>query len=130
MRWAPIIAGIIAATVVPFLTAAIAVLWFMGRSPAAGPPDKWGHDPETSQWFRGLKNPIGTPCCDYADGSRIEDPDYRENDDGSYDVFARGAWVNIDRQHIVTGTNRIGYAILWWGLAAEKPYCFMPGSRG
>jgi hypothetical protein len=97
---------------------------------AAGPSEKWGHDPDTSEWFKSLKNPQGFPCCDYTDGTRIEDPDYRENDDGSYEVFAHAQWVHVDKEKIVTGTNRVGYAILWWSNAAPLPYCFLPGARG
>ena len=96
----------------------------------AGPPEQWGHDDATSQWFRNLRSPRGFPCCDYADGTRVEDPEYKENDDGSYEVFARGQWVHIDKENVVDGTNRVGYAILWWGKDAPKPYCFLPGARG
>ena len=99
-------------------------------SPAAGSSERWGHDPETSQWFRGLRSSRGFPCCDYADGTRIEDPDYRENEDGSYDVQARGQVIHIPPEKIVQGTNRVGYAILWWGTSAPEPYCFLPGARG
>jgi hypothetical protein len=91
---------------------------------------KWGHDPETSAWFKSLKNQIGIPCCDYADGTRIEDPEWKENDDGSYTVFAKGEWHTISRPRVVTGTNRIGYAILWWPAYWPEPSCFLPGVRG
>ena len=106
----------------------LSVVWFPAH--AEGPASKWGHDPDTSQWFRGLRSKQGFPCCDYADGTRIEDPDYRENDDGSFEVFARSTWTHIDKAHVVSGTNKVGYAILWWGTAAPQPYCFLPGSKG
>lgn len=99
---------------------------------AAGPSERWGHDEETSAWFRGLRSGTGTPCCDYADGNRIDDPDYTENDDGSYEVNvpSRGGWHHVDKMRIVKGTNRVGYAIVWWSPASPEPYCFLPGSRG
>ena len=90
---------------------------------------QWGHDPATSEWFKNLHNPSGFPCCDYADGNRIEAPNYRENDDGSYEVFAHDVWKHVVKEKIVTIPNRVGYAVLWWNPNAEDPYCFMPGAR-
>jgi hypothetical protein len=92
--------------------------------------EKWGHDAATSEWFRSLRAPNGIPCCDYADGVRIEDPDWRENQDGSYAVFAKGQWHAIDKDHIITATNRVGYAIVWWPEHWDHPSCFLPGARG
>ena len=87
-------------------------------------------DPDTRNWFRNLHNGEGTSCCDTADGVRIEDPDWKENDDGSYEVFARDKWHHIDRAHLVTVPNRYGFAILWWPPSFSDPSCFMPGARG
>lgn len=87
-------------------------------------------DPATRDWFRSLKSPNGFPCCDYADGNRIEDPDWKENEDGSYQVFYAGQWRRIDKSRVVTTPNRIGYAVLWWHPGSDEPYCFMPGARG
>ena len=50
---------------------------------------KWGHDAATSEWFRSLKNSSGESCCDYADGVRLEAPEWRELEDHSFEVFAR-----------------------------------------
>lgn len=91
---------------------------------------KWGHDEATSEWFKSLRAPTGIPCCDYADGVRLEDPEWKENDDGSYSVFAKDAWHTIDKDHIVTAPNRVGYAILWWPEHWDHPSCFLPGARG
>lgn len=99
---------------------------------AAGPPSKWGHDEETSAWFRSLQSPSGFPCCDYSDGNRIEDPgDYRENEDGSYDVkyAPPDKWVHVPKERIVTIPNKVGYAILWMRPGATEAFCFMPGNR-
>lgn len=87
-------------------------------------------DPKVRDWFRSLRSPSGFSCCDFADGNRIEAPDYKENDDGTYEVFARGRWVHIPKDRIVQATNMIGYAVLWWGPGLDVPYCFMPGARG
>jgi hypothetical protein len=87
-------------------------------------------DPATRDWFRSLRSPTGIPCCDYADGNRIEAPDYKQNEDGSYEVFARGKWVHVPENRIVKAINRMGYAVLWWADGVETPYCFMPGAGG
>lgn len=85
---------------------------------------------DLSDWFRSLRSPSGFPCCDVADGAKVEDPDYRENEDGTYEVMAYGRWFHIPKEKIVTATNRIGYAILWGKPAQDLIYCFMPGARG
>lgn len=92
--------------------------------------DKWGHDAATRDWFRSLHSSGGTSCCDYTDGVRIEAPDWHENDDGTYSVFAKGEWRRIEKTQVVLGRNRVGYAILWWPENWDAPSCFMPGARG
>lgn len=104
-----------------------------GLAPEAfskGDRGQWGHDAATSEWFKSLRAPNGIPCCDYADGVRLEDPEWRENPDGSYSVFAKGEWRMIDKDHVITTSNRVGYAILWWPEHWDHPSCFMPGARG
>jgi hypothetical protein len=102
----------------------------LGVALAAGPSEKWGHDEDTSAWFRSLHNSYGTSCCDYVDGMRIDDVDYVENPDGSYEVHARDQWKHIEKERVLHGTNKVGYAILWWGRGNDTPYCFLPGARG
>jgi hypothetical protein len=88
---------------------------------------KWGHDAATSEWFRSLKNSRGESCCDYDDGVRLEDPEWRELEDHSFEVFSRGKWNKIPPNRVLKGTNRVGYAILWWPKAWDNPTCFLPG---
>jgi hypothetical protein len=90
---------------------------------------KWGHDAATSEWFRSLKNSRGESCCDYADGVRLEAPDWRELADHSFEVFAREKWNKIPPNRVLKGTNRVGYAILWWPRAWDNPTCFLPGAE-
>jgi hypothetical protein len=92
--------------------------------------EKWGADAATRQWFKSLRNGNGLSCCDFADGARIEDPDWRELDDGSAEVFAKGAWHVIPPDKVLKGTNRVGYPILWWPNNWPEPSCFLPGSKG
>jgi hypothetical protein len=90
---------------------------------------KWGHDAATSEWFRSLKNSSGESCCDYADGVRLEAPEWRELEDHSFEVFAREKWNKIPPWRVLKGTSRVGYAILWWPKAFDNPTCFLPGAE-
>jgi len=45
------------------------------RAPAVwrGPPQRLAAlDPETRDWVKDLKNKVGSPCCDTADGFPVE----------------------------------------------------------
>lgn len=121
-------AALVAALLILAAAALAAVAFSWGAY--ARDTGQWGHDAATSEWFKSLRAPNGIPCCDYADGVRLEDPDWRENPDGSYAVFAKGAWHAIDKDHIITATNRVGYAIVWWPEHWDHPSCFMPGAKG
>ena len=90
---------------------------------------KWGHDPATSEWFLSLKDSSGQSCCDYADGVRLEAPEWRRLEDNSFEVFARGKWTKILPGRVLNGTNKVGYAILWWPKAWDNPSCFLPGAE-
>lgn len=91
---------------------------------------QWGHDPATSEWFKSLRSPTGFPCCDYSDGTRLEDPgDYVRNNDGSYEVRIGPEWFHVEEYKVIKGTNRVGYAIIWRSPTAhDNIYCFLPGS--
>jgi hypothetical protein len=110
------------------ITAAVLAAFLLPATAKDG--GQWGHDPATSEWFKSLKSAAGTPCCDYADGVRLEDPEWHENDDGSFEVFARGQWWTMQPGQLVKATNRVGYAILWWPENWPAPSCFLPGARG
>ena len=90
---------------------------------------KWGHDAATSEWFLSLKDSSGQSCCDYADGVRLEAPEWRRLEDNSFEVFARGKWIKILPGRVLNGTNKVGYAILWWPKAWDNPSCFLPGAE-
>ena len=91
---------------------------------------EWSGDGETREWFKSLHNEYGTSCCDFADGDRVDDVDYRENDDGTYEVFYDSGWHHVELQRVLKGSNRVGYAIIWRSRGTDQPYCFMPGARG
>lgn len=89
----------------------------------------WGNDPETSDWFKSLRNDDGEFCCDTTDGTRLEDPEWEERAPGEYWVLARGAWHQIKPKHVLHGKTRVKYAIVWWPFSAAEPTCFLPGPR-
>jgi len=107
MKWGPTLAGIFAATAIPFLIAALAALWFTSWPAHSRPGPQWAQvDEGTRDWFRSLHSATGFPCCDYADGSRLEDPEWRQDDslpDGqpTYSVFLDGQWYSIPAEKVV-----------------------------
>jgi hypothetical protein len=113
------------------LTSALSLAVYSCVIPRADAFDssKWGHDAAISEWFLSLKNSRGESCCDYADGVRLEAPEWRELEDNSFEVFARGKWNKIPPNRVLKGTNRVGYAILWWPRAWDNPTCFLPGAE-
>ena len=97
--------------IIAVLIAIVTFLLYIGLVFAKDGRD-WGHDPATSQWFKSLRNSQGLSCCDTVDGVRLEAPEWKENPDGTYEVFARGEWHTVDKDRVLTATNRVGYAIL------------------
>jgi hypothetical protein len=87
-------------------------------------------DPAISQWFRSLRSVGGAWCCDQADGSRVEDPNWRIEQDGTYSVRLDGDWQRMPPNAIVTATNRVGFAVAWTYLVDghQVARCFMPGT--
>lgn len=112
-----------------FLTTTAATL--VATSALAFDGQKWSSvDADTRTWFESLRNGEGTSCCGSTDGVRVEDPEWRQLPDGTYEVMARGSWHSIRADHVLRGTNRVGYAILWWPPSMAEPTCFLPGTRG
>lgn len=93
-----------------------------------------GLDPETRQWFKDLKNDRGVSCCSEMDGRQVDDVDYHQNDDGSYEVNLGNRWIHVDQEHVINPKNRkVEYAIVWpftYRVPRDKnsAYCFMPGT--
>lgn len=89
---------------------------------------KWGNNPELNNWFKSLRNKNDFPCCDYADGLKIEDPEYKENEDGTYEVYVHDKWRHVPIDRVINPPNRpVDYAIVWHNATVDTPYCFMPG---
>ena len=83
-----------------------------------------GPDSPLTDWFKSLTNQTGVPCCDIADGHRVEDVDWRVETDGSYSVRLSGQWQAVPAKAVIKD-NKAGYAIVWvYGGLIE---CFCPG---
>jgi len=78
-------------------------------------------------WFKRQQNVHGIPCCDIADGHRVEQ-DIREN---QYWVPIDGIWVPIPEETIIYNSgNPTGSAVVWYTRYNGKTYirCFVPGA--
>ena len=122
---------------------------------------------EQQNYFNGLTNsnpdqaaldhPKGGLCCSYADGKRLDDPDWTAGveikdqkcvmgaDDernkrtpSQYCVKIEGAWYRVPEVALVAQKNRIGVAEVWPNnvsiggqvVVTIGIRCFMPGSGG
>lgn len=86
---------------------------------------KWAQG-TLNEWFQSLHSPSGFVCCGEVDG--LQDPPYKENDDGTYEVFFIGAWHHVDKDKIVTATSKLSYPIVWPDYVGNIR-CFLPGAR-
>ena len=107
------------------LAGVIAFVFVLPTRPALG------HDhanPEITQWIKGLKNKEGDGCCDTADGYPAEARwDAKE---GRYNVFIKGQWIEVPDSAVLTGPNKLGYAMEWHYYINGRPVvrCFLPGT--
>src|SRR5215831_5553628 len=85
--------------------------------------------PEIRNWFKGLHTQTGVSCCDTADGTRVEDPDWRINPNGTYSVRLDGEWQVVAADAVILDKNRVGYTIVWTYFQDGKRMvrCLMPG---
>jgi hypothetical protein len=97
-----------------------------GPTPA-GAPDK--------PWWNGLHaQDSDVPCCDIANGQKVEDVDWdtRKGDDRKvhYRVRLDGQWIVVPDAAVVTVPNRFGPAVVWPYEAGGQTFirCFMPGA--
>lgn len=101
------------------------MIGLLGRAYPRDLNGRYANDPNKA-WFSNLKNGNGTACCDNADGKRIEAPDWRQNEDGTYSVRLQGDWKQLDPLLVLKDHNRVGFAVLW--QYNGQVTCFMPGS--
>lgn len=85
-------------------------------------------------WFERLSSARGL-CCKYADGSVIEDPDWKMVSDAAgvhihYKVRINRVWIDVPDDAVISEPNLAGYAMVWtvtgdFGMSIR---CFMPGN--
>jgi hypothetical protein len=114
-----------------------------------GPPQMLATlDDETRDWVKDLRNKVGSPCCDTADGFPVEVDGWDMAgtvDDTSamrqleasiarsgYRVrLADGKWHDVPNFALVDPrTNKLGYAVVWLQPWTFNIRCFLPGSGG
>jgi hypothetical protein len=87
-------------------------------------------------WFEHLSSGRG-PCCSFADGRSVADPDWGTAAVATADGNVMRYWVIVDGQKIIvppeaviTEPNRDGRAIVWpyQDAAGTQIRCFMPGA--
>ena len=122
------------------------------RAPAVwrGPPQMLvALDPETRDWVIGLRNNMGGPCCDTADGFPVEVDGWdmagtvddtsgmtqgeTNNARSGYRVrLADGKWHDVPNYALIDPkTNKLGYAVVWLlPRGTLQIYCFLPGAGG
>src|SRR5690348_5505123 len=69
-------------------------------------------DPKTRACFTSARDAYGTNCCDTSDGSRVEDPDWGQNADGSYRVVVDGEKRPVEPSQVVQKPCT-RYAVIW-----------------
>jgi hypothetical protein len=80
-------------------------------------------------WFDHLTSGKGS-CCSDADGSVVKDADWRSND-GHYQVFLDGNWMDVPDDAVVKGPNLYGRTMVWpvrYNGLVGYIRCFLPGS--
>jgi hypothetical protein len=133
------------------LLVAAVILFTATAAPAVwrGPPQMVAVlDPETRDWVTGLRNKVGSPCCDTADGFPVEvdgwDMAGTVDDTSAMRQFeasiarsgyrvrlADGKWHDVPNFALVDPrTNKLGYAVVWLQPATLNIRCFLPGAGG
>ncbi len=106
-------------------------------------------DPETRDWVKALRNKVGSPCCDTADGFPVEVDGWDMAgivDDTSamtdweastarsgYRVrLTDGKWHDVPNFALIDPkTNKLGYAVVWvLPPTSLSIRCFLPGAGG
>jgi hypothetical protein len=106
------------------LIPAVLLLSLAVAFPAFADPPVGPVDPETAEWYQGLKQPgSGVGCCSMSDCRkpqyRIIGDDYEIYvDDRTYGVDAPNAWVAVPRSRILDRTvNKVGALVACWRKA-------------
>lgn len=87
-------------------------------------------DPATRMWFKSVKSPHGVPCCDIADGHKVQ---FKTDAQGHFYVpigTTEDPWVLVPPESVVYDAgNPYEEAIVWYvqqGPGAIYIRCFVP----
>jgi len=74
-----------------------------------------GHiDDPNHDWFEHQRNSAGKPCCEIADGHRVDDADWKSDGAGHYQVRLEGKWIPVPDAAVINPHDRpIDYAVVW-----------------
>ncbi len=95
------------------------------------------HDrPDLDDWFKGLANTNGGPCCSGTDATTIADVDWDTvvvKGKNHYRVRVEDKWIVVTDAEVVEGPNKYRRPLAWiyhtvQGEAMVR--CFMPGAGG
>src|SRR6185369_589341 len=105
---------------------------FLIASPALARDDGRYAQSPLKQWFNSLKSKNGVPCCDTADGQRLEDVDW-EARDGRYRVRIDGQWYDVPPEAMIDSENKVGVPMAWPTKDQNGKIqirCFLRGAEG
>jgi hypothetical protein len=113
------------------MRAFVAALLMIIAFPAMAKDDGRFANSPLKSWFDKLASGKGL-CCSFADGVRVEDPDW-DTGDGHYRVRLNGSWIVVPDSAVVTEPNKFGAAVVWPYQDASgttQIRCFIPGAGG
>src|SRR5574337_48344 len=119
---------IFAAVLVLISACTLARAHWTGPTSAGAPGKAW--------WNSLHASGSNVPCCDIADGLKVEDVDWdtinlasADKPDVRYRVRLNGQWIVVRPEAVVTVPNRFGPAVVWPYTIGDKTLvrCFMPG---
>ena len=115
-------------------TCVVLVLMLTGMTAGTARDDGRYANSPLRAWFEHLSSARGL-CCKYADGSAIEDPDWKMVSDPArlhvhYRVRINRVWIDVPDDSVISEPNLAGHAMVWtvtgdFGMSIR---CFMPGN--
>lgn len=129
--WPLVLAFIVALVVIWLAITHAAQAHWNGPTPIGSPDKAW--------WDSLHANGGNVPCCDIADGQKVEDVDWDTisvaSADGQaqvrYRVRLNGQWIVVPPEAVVTEPNRFGQAVVWPYTDFQgktQVRCFLPGA--
>jgi len=101
--------------------AAIAIAQVASITAAVSAPPQ-NHDGALAAWYRSLKAPNGSGCCDFADCRSTES---RISATG-YEAMIDNKWVAVPRERVLTQTSSpTGRAVVCYQPGTQIIYCFV-----